>query len=131
MRVLGVVCLVARFVWRYLAAVALVAGLAAAMIGVAVGGTGPAPQQPLEGYSVSGGRVSLEWNKGTRKEPVTLEVSVGDPSFSKPILKRVVTGTSHPLNDLRPGNTYYWRLLQDGEAGPTASFEVPANYVQL
>jgi len=131
MRGIGVVSLAARFVWRYAATAALVAGLAAAMIGVATEGTGPVPQQPPDGYSVASGRVSLEWNRGTRKGPITLQVSVDDPSFSKPILRRAVGGTSHSLTDVKPGRTYYWRLLQDDGASPTATFEVAADYVEL
>ena len=128
MRGIGVVSLVGRFVWRYLATAALVGGLAAAMIGVAANGAGPAPQQPPDGYPVASGRI---WNKGTRNGPVTLQVSVDDPSFSAPILKKVVGGVSHTLTDVRPGKTYFWRLLQGADASPTATFEVPATYVDF
>jgi len=131
MRAIGVVALGARFVWRYAATAALVAGLAAALIGVAATGTGPMPQQPPDGYSVASGRISLEWNKGTRKEPIKLQVSVDDPSFSKPILQRAVGGTSQTLTEVKPGRTYYWRLLQGDGASPTATFEVSATYVEI
>ena len=121
----------ARFLWRYLATAALLGGLAAAMVGVALSGTGPVPQGPPEGYSVASGRVSLEWNKGTRKVPITLEVSVDDPTFSKPVVQKKVGGGSHLMAEILPGRTYYWRLVQGTDAGPTASFNVPSNYVDF
>jgi len=131
MRGWGLLPFAARFAWRYAAAAALVAGLAVAMIGVAAGGTGPMPQQPPDGYSVASGRISLEWNRGTRKGPITLQISVNDSSFSKPILMKTIGGISHLLTDVRPGSTYYWRLVQGGEPSPTATFEVSASYVDF
>jgi hypothetical protein len=131
MRVLGVVSFAVRFAWRYAVTAVLVIGLAAAMIEVATSGTAPAPQQPPDGYSAASGRISLEWDKGTRTTPITVQISVDDPSFSKPILDRVVGGGAYTLTDIRPGKAYYWRLVQDGDAGPTANFKVPANYVDL
>jgi hypothetical protein len=131
MRVLSVIAYAARFLWRYLATAALLGGLAAAMLGVALSGTGPEPQQPPEGYSVASGRVSLEWNKGTRKGPITLEVSIEDPTFSKPIVKKTTGAVSHLMAEIRPGKTYFWRLVQGSETSPTASFTVPADYVDF
>jgi hypothetical protein len=131
MRGLGVVSFTARFLWRYLAAAALIGGLTTAMVGVALSGTGPVPQGPPEGYSVASGRVSLEWNKGTRKGPITLEVSVDDPTFAKPIVQKKISGVSHQMAEIRPGKTYYWRLVQGSEKSPTASFRVPASYVDF
>jgi hypothetical protein len=131
MRVLSVAGLALRLAWRYLVTALLIGGLAAAMIGVATAGTGPMPQQPPDGYAVASGRVSLEWNKGTRKEPITLEVSMDDPGFATPVVRKPVGGVTHSMTELRPGKTYYWRLVQGGSASPTASFEVRANHVDF
>jgi hypothetical protein len=127
----GFLIAAARFVWRYAATAALVGALAAAMIRVAAVGTGPVPQGPPNGYSVASGRVSLEWNKGTRKEPFKVQVSVEDPSFAEPIVDKAVSGTSYALPNLLPGKKYYWRLVQGDEASPTSSFEVPMSHVEL
>jgi len=119
------------FLRRYLVAVLLVGLLAAALIEVYATGTGPMPQQPPEGYTVERARASLQWNRGTRTEPITLQISIDDPTFASPKVERKVNGTTHSLNDLQRGSTYYWRLLQAGEPGPTASFKVSSHNVKL
>ena len=104
------------FLRRYLVAVALLATLVVALVQVYATGTGPMPQQPPEGYTVERARASLQWNRGTRTETITLQISIDDPTFSAPKVDRQVNGTSHSLNDLQRGSTYYWRLVQEGQA---------------
>ena len=130
-RAAGVLIAAGRFAWRYAATAALVGALAAAMIRVATVGTGPVPQGPPDGYSAASGKVSLEWNKGTRKEPLRLQVSADDPSFAAPIVDKPVTGTAYSLPGVQPGKRYYWRLLQGGEPSPVSSFVVPASHVDF
>ena len=119
------------FLRRYLVAVVLVASLGWALVQVYTSGTGPMPQQPPEGYTVERARASLQWNRGTRSEPITLQISIDDPTFAEPKVDRKVNGTSHSLNNLERGSTYYWRLVQAGEASPIASFKVSNYNVKL
>lgn len=116
---------------RHLVAAACVVAFASALAGAALSGTGPAPQGPPEGYEVVSGQVSLEWNRGTRTEPIRVELSEGDPSFAKPAFAKIVPGTSHTVTTLRPGATYYWRLVQGDRPGPVASFRVSESYVDF
>jgi len=121
---LGILPVLWGLVRSHLVAAALVAALAAAFVEVYTTGTGPVPQAPPEGLLVERGRATLQWNRGTRPGPMTLQISLDDPDFAEPILERKVNGTSHTLNDLEPGRVYYWRLVHEGEASPAASFEV-------
>lgn len=116
---------------QYAVPLALIGALLIALIRVYAVGTPPAPQQPPEGYLVEVDKASLEWNPGTRKEPVTLQVSIDDPDFAAPFLEREMAGTGHTLSRLQGGSTYYWRLVQGGEPGPTASFRVSRFHVDL
>lgn len=116
---------------RYLVALALLATLAAALVEVYTTGTGPMPQQPPEGYTIEISRTSLQWDRGTRTDPITLQISIDDPTFAAPKVDRKVNGTSHSLNDLQRGSTYYWRLVQAGAPSPTASFKVSSTNVKL
>jgi len=119
------------FARRYLVTVAILCAFAAAMIGSAMYGNGPVPQGPPEGYSLVSGRVSLEWNRGTRPQPITLEVAEDDPSFAKPVFQKVVSGTAFTLTTVRPGKKYYWRLVQNDQASPTASFAMSPDYADF
>ncbi|HUT76296.1 MAG TPA: hypothetical protein VM285_01325 [Polyangia bacterium] len=127
----GILPAVVLWLRMYAVALLLIGALLAALIQVYAFGTPPAPQQPPEGYFVEQDKVSLEWNTGTRQEPVTLQVAIDDPGFTEPVLERQITGSSHTLSRLQSGGTYYWRLVQDGEAGPTASFRVSKYNVDI
>ena len=127
----GILIWLGIFLRRYLAALALVTTLAAALIQVYTTGTGPMPQQPPEGYTIENSRASLQWDRGTRSEPIQLQVSIDDPTFAKPAVDRKVNGTAHSLSNLQSGATYYWRLVQEGAASPAASFRVSSHNVKL
>ena len=131
MRSTGILIGLGIFARRYVVALALIAALVAALVQVYTTGTGPMPQQPPQGYLVERARASLQWNRGTRTEPITLQVSIDDPTFAEPAVERKVNGTHHSLNDLQSGSTYYWRLMQDGEPSPIASFKVSSHNVKL
>ena len=116
---------------RHLVTAACVGAFSLAMIRVAIGGTGPEPQEPPDGYSLESGRASLEWNRGTRPGPVTLQVSEEDPTFAKPIFNKVVTSASFTLTTVRPGKRYFWRLVQGAAPSPVATFEVSPDYADF
>jgi len=116
---------------QYAVALALVMTLAGSLVAVNIWGSGPVAQQPPEGYTIERDRASLQWDKGTREAPVTLQVSVGSPDFDEMLVNKVVKGNGHTLRKLERGATYYWRLVQNGKAGPTASFKVSRYNVDL
>ena len=124
MQWLHVLLLAAVWLRKYAVTLALMVMLVTAMASAALFGAGPMPQQPPQGYDVERGRVSLSWSKGTRKEPITLQISIGDPGFNSPIINKEMTTNSHNITKLERGATYYWRLIQNGHAGPTAHFHV-------
>ena len=124
MQWLHILVLAAVWLRKYAVTLALMVTLVTAMVGVALFGAGPMPQQPPQGYMAERGRVSLSWSKGTRQEPITLQISIGDPSFLAPIVDKETNTNSHNVTKLERGATYYWRLIQGGKASPTAHFEV-------
>jgi hypothetical protein len=124
MQWLHILWLVVVWLRKYAVTLALMATLVAAMAGAALFGAGPMPQQPPQGYVAERGRVSLSWSKGTREEPITLQISIGDPGFSAPIVDKEMNTNSHSVTKLERGATYYWRLIQDGHASPTTHFQV-------
>jgi hypothetical protein len=127
----GIVPAACLWLRHYCVALLLIGMLLTALIQVYAFGTPPAPQQPPEGYFVEQDKVSLEWNPGTRQEPITLQVSIDDPGLAAPFLERQITGSSHTLSRLQSGGTYYWRLVQGGKPGPTASFRVSKYNVDI
>jgi len=127
----GILIGLARFVRRYLVAVALIGGLLVVLVQVDLFGTGPMPQYPPEGYTSYKTQESLQWEKGTREEEIVLQVSIDDPSFAAPALEKKVSGTSHSLNKLEGGKTYYWRLMQGDRPSPVATFKVSKYNVHL
>ncbi|MBW2277481.1 MAG: hypothetical protein JRF63_08315 [Deltaproteobacteria bacterium] len=127
----GILVRLAGFLRRYVIAVALIATLAVALVQVEVSGVGPVPQYPPEGYTTVKTQVSLQWNKGTREEPITLQVSIDDPTFAAPVLEKKVGGTSHSMSKLEGGKTYYWRLMQSEQPSPVATFKVSKYNVHL
>ncbi len=122
----GLIPRIWRFLRTYLVALALIFTLAFAFFEVYVTGVGPVPQQPPEGYTIERTNATLQWNKGTKKGPINLQVSMDDPKFKAPILEREVKNTSHAMNKLEPGHTYYWRLVQNDKPSPVATFKTSA-----
>ena len=126
----GILVRLAGFLRRYVIAVALIATLVIAMVQVQTSGVGPVPQYPPEGYTTVKTQVSLQWNKGTREEPIILQVSL-EPDFSETVLDKQVGGTSHSMSKLEGGETYYWRLVQNERSSPVATFKVSKYNVHL
>jgi hypothetical protein len=127
----GIAVSIALWLRKYTVTLLLIGTLLIALIKVHACGAGPVPQQPPEGHVTVKTRVSLSWNRGTRETPIMLQVAIDDPTFASPILEKKVSGTSHSLAKLESGKTYYWRLVQDDEPSPTASFEVSRYNVNL
>jgi len=124
MRVAVILWSIGVWLRRYAVALALIGTLGGSLVAANLWGTAPSPQQPPEGYVSEDDRATLQWDKGTRKAPITLQISLDDPDFGKPLVDKAVSGTGHTLSKLERGGTYYWRLVQDGVPGPTASFGV-------
>lgn len=122
-------------IWRllrsYAVAVALVLALGAAFIEVYFIGTGPATQQPPEGYTIQNTNATLQWDRGTKKEPIQLQIAIDDPDFTELFVDKEVNGKTHRLNDLEPGHTYYWRLVQGDKPSPVATFKTSAYAIEL
>lgn len=118
----GIIPRLWEFVRSYSVAIALIVAFTQAFIEVYSQGTLPATQMPPEGYTVKRLNTTLQWNKGTRDEPITLQISMDTPDFSNPILERKIQGNTHTARNLEPGHTYYWRLVQDSGASSVASF---------
>ncbi len=127
----GLITSLWEFVRIYLVTVALIYLLAAAFLEVYTTGMGPVPQQPPEGYTVEQMRATLQWNKGTREEKIRLQVAMDDPSFTKPILDKKTAGKSHNMKDLKPGHTYYWRLVQGNKTSSVAMFKTSAYVINF
>lgn len=119
------------FLRSYGVAVAILIAFFSSFFGVYLFGTGPVPQQPPEGYEVEREQVVFQWNRGTRKEPIRLQVSKDDPTFSKPVLDKEVPSKTHVMKNLENGHTYYWRLLQGNKPSPRASFKTSANAIRI
>ncbi len=131
MQVLGIISWVWVFIRKYLVAAALIVAFATTYYEVYVTGVGPMPQHPPEGYSVERGHAVLQWNKGTKDEPINLQISMDDPGFTKPIVDRKMTGISYTARELIPGHNYYWRLVQGDAIGPVASFKTSTYAIAL
>ena len=131
MRAIQVSVKIWEFIRAYAVAILLIAALAAAFFEVYVLGTGPVTQEPPEGYLNEVTNVTLQWNRGTRKKPIKLQIAVDDPSFAKPLFDREMSGTTHTMNELEPGHTYYWRLMQEDDPSPVATFKTSDNAITL
>lgn len=116
---------------NYLVAIVLVSMLAFSFLKVAVIGAGPTPQGPPQGYALGKTQIELEWDKGSRDGDIRLQVSIDDPAFTKPLVNKVTSSSTHSLNDLEPGHTYYWRLVQNDRSSRVAHFETAPNAVRF
>lgn len=119
------------FIREYLVVIVLLVGTCKMFFNVYVTGTGPAPQQPPESYTVEQTQATFQWDRGNRTTPITLQVSQDSKSFETLVLDRKITGTTHTMNNLEPGHTYYWRLVQGDETSPVASFKTAKNAVNF
>lgn len=115
----------------YVVMIALITALGYAFVEVWTVGTGPVPQQPLDGLLIEKATVELGWKKGTRSGDLTLQVSIDDPNFGELTVEKKSAGSAYTLNELEPGRTYYWRLVQNGAPSPTAFFKTSTNAVQF
>ena len=112
-------------------AIVLIVTFFKAFIGVYAVGVGPVPQQPPEGYKVEQGQVTLQWNKGTRQGPITLQISMDDPSFSEPVYEKEVAGKTYVMRQIENGHVYYWRLIQNEKSSPVATFKTSPHAVKF
>ena len=96
-------------------------------------GIGPTPQLPPEGYMSENRQVTLQWDPGDRGGPIALEVAVDSPDFRRKVvaLPAVKGRTTHVLDDLSPGHTYYWRLVQGKAASPVATFKTSNDAIRF
>jgi hypothetical protein len=90
-------------------------------------GVGPTPQSPADGYKFERTRATLQWDRGNRQGPIVLQVSMDDPDFGQPLIDRPVKRATHRFENLSPGHTYYWRLIQGEKRSPVASFKTSRN----
>lgn len=114
-------------VWRlartYLVALLLVAGLGVSCARTLLRDIGPRPQHPPPGYVLARTQVQLQWSTGNRSGEIRVQVST-DAAFDELVVDDVISRNTRDLKDLKPGRTYYWRLVQRGRIGSVASFEV-------
>ena len=123
MRRSGTLPLLWRTLRSYAVTVAALGCIASAFVEVHTTGIGPVPQHPPDNLEIAQNRVLLQWNRGSSAEvPIELEVSMDDPSFASPILKRAAKGKTYTMTDIEPGHTYYWRLVQKGMPSPVGRF---------
>ncbi len=126
MRTLRIIPSMWRFLRDYGILIVLLGIFVLTVAQVYVFGVGATPQLPPEGYELQRLEAKLQWHRGNKKGAFTLEVA-DDPSFTDLVLERQVTGTSHVMRDLKPGQTYYWRLVRDDETSAVRSFKT-SNY---
>jgi hypothetical protein len=122
---------IGRWLRRYGILMLLLGILAADLIAVALSGMGPRPQLPPNGYVEERGAVTLQWNRGNIEKPITLQVST-TKSFDALVEETTVSGTTHTYNrEMQRGQTYFWRLMQDGVPSATAHFVISTHHVNL
>jgi hypothetical protein len=118
-----------EFVRLYLASLTLIAIFAWAVIQVYLLGVGAVPQQPPPGFLEERLETRLQWHSGNTNKKIQIQVAVDDPDFEKPFIDKPVSGNTHYINNLEPGHTYYWRLVQEGEASSAYTFKTAPNAV--
>ncbi len=124
----GLIVRIWNFLRLYLVALILLGIFVWTVLEVYVLGVGPVPQQPPPGFVEDRLDTRLQWHRGNREEPMTLEVAK-DPDFKDKVVDRMASGTVHNLNDLEPGQTYYWRLIQGEKPSRTYYFKTSENAV--
>jgi hypothetical protein len=112
-----------RWARTYLVALLLVVGLGVSCARTLLEDIGPRPQHPPPGYALSRTQVQLQWSTGNRSGEIRVQVST-DAAFGELLVDEVPAKNTRDLEGLRPGRTYYWRLVQRGRTGSAASFEV-------
>ncbi len=118
-----------NFARSYLVTIVLLAILVWTVVQVYMLGVGPTPQQPPPGFVEDRLNTRLQWHQGNIDQPITVQVSKGDPEFKEPFYDKELTGTTLNVTDLEPGTTYYWRLLQGGKSSSTQFFKTSPNAV--
>jgi hypothetical protein len=86
-------------------------------------GIAPVPQEPPLGYELERNETRLEWHKGTTEGKWELQVSMDDPEFKNPFVKKEVSGKSHMLNNLESNRTFFWRLVRGNDSSRIAYFK--------
>jgi hypothetical protein len=124
----GIIVRIWNFLRLYLVALVLLGIFVWTVLEVYVLGVGPTPQQPPPGFVEQRLNTRLQWHRGNREESMTLEVAK-DPGFKDKIVDRQASGTVHNLNNLEPGQTYYWRLIQGETPSRTYSFRTSEDAV--
>jgi len=111
----------------YLIPVCLFCVVLVSVIETVTSGVEPMPQHPPHGMSMVRDHVQLQWSKGNGDGELKLQVAVDDSAFSTMIVNKAVVKNTHRLKRLKPGRTYYWRLVRGGEPGFVSVFTISAN----
>ena len=110
---------VARAAARFLAAYGPVALLVGTLFGAilvpTIGKVRPRPGVPPDGYLTENLSVRLSWERGDAQGDLLLEVA-DEPGFRRPLLQKRTRSSALSVPGLLRGQTYYWRLEQDGGA---------------
>jgi hypothetical protein len=119
----GVIPRVWGFVRNYAIPMALLGVFIQTVVQSYITGIAPVPQEPPMGYVLGRNETKLEWHRSTVEGAWELQVSMDDPEFKDPFVTREVTGTSHMLNNLEPGHTFYWRLIRGDDSSSIDYFK--------
>lgn len=80
-------------------------------------GTIPDPYFPKNGVVTEGPNITFKWNSSAGALSYDLQYAT-DISFSSPTTISAVSGTSHIVNAIGNGQTYYWRVRANTAGGP-------------
>ncbi len=111
----------------YLIPVCLFCVVAVSVIETVTSDVDPMPQNPPHGLGLVRDHVQLQWSKGNGAGELRLQVAIDDSAFSTMIVDRVVEKNTHRLKKLKPGRTYYWRLVKGGEPDFVSVFTISPN----
>jgi hypothetical protein len=126
----GLIARVLGWLRAYLVALLLVVGLGLSVALTGLGQIGPQPQHPPQGYVLSRHKAQLQWSRGEREGEIRLQVATG-ARFEELLVDRTVPRDTYRLQDLEPGKTYYWRLVQGDRVSRTARFAVSPEAVRF
>jgi hypothetical protein len=122
---------VARWMRSYLVPAALIVLVAWVALKAFSGDVSPNPEFPPEGYDVVRDTIELEWSRSSEKEKTRLQVVIDDDSFDgKKVVDEDVYTKTYTLNQLEPGRTYFWRVIEKGKTSRSSSFRVAEDAVR-
>ena len=128
---LNTVYILGKWLRKYAVLIALLTILTVELVTVQLNGMGPRPQLPPRGYEAESGNITLQWNKGNRDKPITVQVSK-TKDFENIVFERQVSGTTTNWGtSLERGQTYYWRLMQDEQPSSISRFTISKQHVKL